>query len=127
MNTLKINEVIPDIQIAFNNANKLILQAPPGSGKSTIVPISFLKQSYLNNKKIIVLQPRRVATRMVASRLAFNLKEQVGNTVGYIIKNETKLSKNTKIIVVTEAVLVRMMQDDQDLQDISMIIFDEFH
>ena len=127
MNNLAINVVLPDIIKNLKSNNKLILQAPPGSGKSTVVPISFLNETYIQNKKIIVLQPRRVAARMVASQLAFNLGQKVGVDIGYIIKNENIQNKNTKVLVVTEAILTRMIQDDQELSGISMIIFDEFH
>jgi len=127
MKNLAINDVISSITNSLKNTNKLILQAPPGSGKSTVVPISFLNEDYTKNKKIIVLQPRRVAARMVATQLAHNLGQKVGLDIGYIIKNENIQNKNTKVLVVTEAILTRMIQDDQELSGISMIIFDEFH
>ena len=127
MQKLAINEVLQDIIKTIKVSNKLILQAPPGSGKSTVVPISFLDEDFMKNQKIIVLQPRRVAARMVASQLALNLNEKVGHTVGYIIKNKNIQSKDTKVLVVTEAILTRMIQDDQSLDGIGMIIFDEFH
>lgn len=127
MKNLPINDILDNIIKKLKSNNKLILQAPPGSGKSTVIPISFLNESYTKNKKIIVLQPRRVAARMVATQLAFNINEKVGNTIGYIIKNENIQNKNTKVLVVTEAILTRMIQDDQELRDVSMIIFDEFH
>jgi len=127
MNNLPINEVINDIKLSFATSNKLILQAPPGSGKSTLVPLCFLEENYMQGKKIVVLQPRRVATRSVASRLAYNLKQDLGLDIGYIIKNDNISNKNTKILVVTEAILTRMLQDDQSLSDVAMVIFDEFH
>jgi len=127
MNNLPINEVINDIKLSFATSNKLILQAPPGSGKSTLVPLCFLEENYMQGKKIIVLQPRRVATRSVASRLAYNLKQDLGLDIGYIVKNDNISNKNTKILVVTEAILTRMLQDDQSLSDVAMVIFDEFH
>jgi ATP-dependent helicase HrpB len=125
--SLAINKVINEIQATFKTSNKLIIQAPPGSGKSTLVPLCFLNQEYMQNKKIIVLQPRRVATIMVASQMANNLNQKLGEDIGYIIKNENIVNKNTKIIVVTEAILTRMLQEDQSLNDVSMVIFDEFH
>ena len=127
MQNLAINEVLQNIVETIKISNKLILQAPPGSGKSTVVPISFLDEPFMKDQKVIVLQPRRIAARMVASQLASNLKEKVGQTVGYIIKNENIQSKNTKVLVVTEAILTRMIQDDQSLDGIGMVIFDEFH
>lgn len=124
---LAINEVINDIKSSFKTSNKLIVQAPPGSGKSTVVPLCFLHEEYMQNKKIIMLQPRRVATRMVASQMAKNLSQKVGQDIGYIIKNENISNKNTKILVVTEAILTRMLQNNQSLDDVAMVIFDEYH
>jgi len=124
---LPIYEVIPKILDNFKSKNLLILEAPPGAGKSTVVPISFLDEFWLENKMIIMLEPRRVAVRMVASRMAQLLDEEVGVTIGYQVKMDSCKSSKTKILVVTEAILVRMLQSDQSLQNISMIIFDEFH
>ncbi len=105
----------------------MILQAPPGAGKSTVVPISLLNESWLNNKLIIMLEPRRVAARMVAVQMAKSLNEEVGQTVGYQVRMDSCRSSKTKILVVTEAILVRLIQSDQSLENVSMIIFDEFH
>ena len=127
MQNLPIYEVIPQIKQTFINNNTLILEAPPGAGKSTVVPISFLDEPWLENKIIIMLEPRRVAARMVASQMARLLGEKVGQRVGYQIKMESCTSKETKILVVTEAILVRMLQDDQSLDNVAMVIFDEFH
>ena len=127
MQNLPINEVIDDIKLNFINHQTLILQAPPGAGKSTIVPISFLNEPWLEAKIIIMLEPRRVAARMVAIRMANLLNEEVGQTVGYQIKMDKCSSSKTKILVVTEAILVRMLQSDQSLDGVAMIIFDEFH
>ena len=127
MQKLPIYEVIPNILNNFKSKNSLILEAPPGAGKSTVVPISFLDEPWLENKMIVMLEPRRVAVRMVASRMAQLLGEEVGQTVGYQVKMDSCKSSKTKILVVTEAILVRMLQSDQSLQNISMLIFDEFH
>ncbi|HIP13561.1 MAG TPA: ATP-dependent helicase HrpB [Arcobacter sp.] len=127
MSNLPINEVLDDIKSAFQTNHKLILQAPPGAGKSTAVPISFLKESWIEHKIIIMLEPRRVAVRMVASRMAELLGEKVGETIGYTIKMESVKSSKTKVLVVTEAVLVRMIQSDQELSNVAMVIFDEYH
>jgi len=129
MQKLPIYEVIPNILDNFKSKNSLILEAPPGAGKSTVVPISFLEESWLagNDKMIIMLEPRRVAVRMVASRMAQLLGEEVGQTVGYQVKMDSCKSSKTKILVVTEAILVRMLQSDQSLQNVAMVIFDEFH
>ncbi len=127
MQKLPIYEVIPKIINNFKYKNSLILEAPPGAGKSTVVPISFLAEPWLKNKMIIMLEPRRVAARMVASRMAQLLDENVGETIGYQVKMDSCKSSKTKILVVTEAILVRMLQNDQSLQNVSMVIFDEFH
>ncbi|MEA2100431.1 MAG: ATP-dependent helicase HrpB [Campylobacterota bacterium] len=124
---LPINEVLTDIKISLDSNNTLILQAPPGAGKSTVVPISLLKESWLGDKIIIMLEPRRVAARMVATQMATLLGENVGESVGYQIKMDSCYTKNTKILVVTEAILVRKLQSDQELNDVALVIFDEFH
>lgn len=127
MKNLPIYEVLEDIKHTLSNENRLILQAPPGAGKSTIVPISLLKESWLEDKMIIMLEPRRVAARMVAQQMAKLLGEEVGQSVGYQVKMDSCYSKDTKLLVVTEAILVRKLQSDQALEDVSMLIFDEFH
>jgi len=122
-----INEVIPDIKEVLSANSKLIIEAPAGAGKSTIVPISLLNEPWLEDKKIIVLEPRRVAARSVATQMAKLLGEEVGLTVGYQIKMESCFSKDTKVLVVTEGILTRKLQNDQALEDVACIIFDEFH
>ncbi len=127
MKNLPIYDVLENIKTTFNNESILILQAPPGAGKSTVVPISLLNESWLGNKIIIMLEPRRVAARMVAVQMAKLLGEEVGQSVGYQVKMESCYSKQTKLLVVTEAILVRKLQSDQALEDVAMVIFDEFH
>ncbi len=127
MNNLPIHEVLSEIKSNLNTHNSLILQAPPGAGKSTVVPISLLNEHWLSDKQIIMLEPRRVAARMVATQMAKSLGEDVGQTVGYQVKMDSCKSSKTKILVVTEAILVRLIQSDQSLENIAMIIFDEFH
>lgn len=122
-----INEVIPKIKELLHNNSQLIIEAPAGAGKSTIVPISLLDEAWLENKKIIVLEPRRVATRAVATQMAKLLGQKVGQDVGYQIKMDSCFSEKTKILVVTEGVLVRKLQSDQALEDVACVIFDEFH
>ena len=109
-----------------NNQN-LVLQAAPGAGKSTIVPLELLKANFLNGKKIIMLEPRRIAVKSIAAYLASLLDEKVGQRVGYQIRNERKYSKQTELEIVTEGVLTRRLQNDPELTDIGLIIFDEFH
>lgn len=127
MKNLPINDVLDHIKTTLNNESTLILEAPPGAGKSTVVPISLLNETWLENKIIIMLEPRRVAARMVAVQMAKLLGEEVGQSVGYQVKMDSCYSKNTKLLVVTEAILVRKLQSDQALEDVAMVIFDEFH
>ena len=127
MKNLPIHDVLDDIQNTLKTESTLILQAPPGAGKSTVVPISLLKESWLGDKMIIILEPRRVAARSVAVRMAGLLGEKVGQTVGYQVKMESCFSKDTKLLVVTEAILVRKLQSDQALENVALVIFDEFH
>ena len=124
---LPIHEVLEDIKSSLRSHTTLILQAPPGAGKSTAVPISFLGEDWLGGKIIIMLEPRRVAARMVAMQMAKLLGEEVGQSVGYQVKMDSAYTKKTKILVVTEAILVRKLQSDQTLDNVAMVIFDEFH
>ncbi len=127
MTKLPIHEVLEDLKNSLQTNQTLILQAPPGAGKSTVVPISLLKEGWLGDKIIIMLEPRRVAARMVAIHMANLLGEKVGQSVGYQVKMDSCFTKHTKVLVVTEAILVRKLQSNQTLDDVAMIIFDEFH
>jgi len=124
---LPIHLVLDEIKIALRQHHNAILEAPPGAGKTTAVPIALLDEPWLSDKKIILLQPRRVAARAAAERMAQLLGEPVGARVGYQIRQDTKISQATQITVVTEGVLIRKLQDDPSLDDIGLIIFDEFH
>lgn len=124
---LPIVDIVADVKAQLNKQNTLLVQAPPGAGKSTILPLALLDEPWLNGKKIIVLEPRRLATRSIAYRLAELLGEEVGETVGYRIRFENRVGSNSKIIVVTEGILTRMLQSDNALEDIGLVIFDEFH
>ena len=127
MTNLPIHEVLEDLKSSLKTNSTLILQAPPGAGKSTVVPISLLEEAWLGDKIIIMLEPRRVAARMVATQMAKLLGEELGQSVGYQVKMDSVYTKQTKILVVTEAILVRRLQSNQTLDDVAMIIFDEFH
>ncbi|HEY4772035.1 MAG TPA: helicase-related protein, partial [Steroidobacteraceae bacterium] len=104
-----------------------ILQAPPGAGKSTVVPLALLDQPWTANKRLIMLEPRRLATRAVARRMAQSLGQTVGETVGYRMRLDSRVSRATRVEVVTEGVLTRMLQSDPALEDTAIVIFDEFH
>ncbi|NOQ32221.1 MAG: ATP-dependent helicase HrpB [Helicobacteraceae bacterium] len=127
MTNLPIHEVLDDLKNSLQANSTLILQAPPGAGKSTVVPISLLEQAWLGDKIIIMLEPRRIAARMVATQMAKLLGEDLGQRVGYQVKMDSCYTKATKILVVTEAILVRKLQSDQTLDGVAMVIFDEFH
>lgn len=104
-----------------------MLAAPPGSGKTTIVPLALLNESWLTGKKILILEPRRLAARAAAARMASLLGENVGQTVGYQIRFDRRISSSTRIEVLTEGILTRRLQTDANLADVGLIIFDEFH
>lgn len=125
--SLPISEIFPSIEDTLQNENTLIIHAPPGAGKSTTVPLLLLNSEWLGNKKIIMLEPRRLAAKTIAMRMAALLGEPVGETVGYRIRFENKISRQTKIEVVTEGILTRMLQTDNSLEEVACVLFDEFH
>ena len=127
MQTLPINQVLPEVKEKLQNHSRLVLQAPPGAGKTTALPLALLDEPWLKGKKIIMLEPRRLAVRSSASRMAEMLGEKVGETIGYQVKMDSVQSKETKILIVTEGILTRKLQSDPSLEDIALIIFDEFH
>jgi ATP-dependent helicase HrpB len=127
LDSLPIYQVIPNIQSTLRHHNRVILQAPPGAGKTTAVPLALLDEPWLAGKKIVMLEPRRLATRSAASRMAELLGERVGERVGYQIKADRCMSNKTKILIVTEGILTRMLQHDNALESVALIIFDEFH
>jgi ATP-dependent helicase HrpB len=124
---LPIKEIIPQIQTTLQSENTLIISAPPGAGKSTLLPLALLNESWLKNKKIIMLEPRRLAARTIASRMASLMGENTGQTIGYRIRFDTKISSATRIEVVTEGILTRMLQSDNALENVGLVLFDEFH
>ena len=124
---LPVTEIIPALKEQLKLNRSLIISAPPGAGKSTLLPLTLLNEPWLGSKKIIMLEPRRLAARSVAMRMASLLNEPVGKTVGYRIRFETNVSPETKLEVVTEGILTRMLQSDNALEEFAMVIFDEFH
>ncbi len=122
-----VSPFIPEITSHLAGACNLVLQAEPGAGKSTVLPLSLLACTWLNDKKIIMLEPRRIAAKNIAFYLAKQLGEQVGQRVGYHVKNDKKVSGQTRLEIMTEGVLVRRLQNDAELLDTALIIFDEFH
>jgi len=127
MLALPIDDVLPEIKDKLTTHNRLVLQAPPGAGKTTTVPIALLGEIWLGDRQIIMLEPRRLAARNAAARMAFLLGEKVGETVGYQIRQDSYFSNQTKILVVTEGILTRKIQADPELKKTALVIFDEFH
>ncbi|MCU7940993.1 MAG: ATP-dependent helicase HrpB [gamma proteobacterium symbiont of Bathyaustriella thionipta] len=127
MQNLPVTQVLPEIKTRLSQSNRLILQAPPGAGKTTLVPLALLQEPWLDNKQIIILEPRRLATRNAAARMAHILGEKVGETVGYQIRQDKRISKKTRILVLTEGILTRKLQADPELEGVGLVIFDEFH
>jgi len=124
---LPVQEIVDQVTAHFQQNTTLIVKAPPGAGKSTLLPLTFLNESWLADKKIIVLEPRRLAAKTIATRMSELIGEPVGETVGYRIRFETRISDKTRIEVVTEGILTRMLQSDNELKDVALVIFDEFH
>ncbi|AXH54540.1 ATP-dependent helicase HrpB [Pseudomonas amygdali pv. lachrymans] len=127
MNSLPIDAALPALLKALHDRNEVVLQAPPGAGKTTRVPLALLDQSWLAGQTIVMLEPRRLAARAAAERMAKEIGEQVGETVGYRIRLESRVGPKTRIEVVTEGILARRLQEDPSLDGIGLIIFDEFH
>ena len=122
-----IAPLLPAIGTSLATHPRLVLEAPPGAGKTTQVPLALLDASWLAGRRIVMLEPRRVAARSAAMFMAGQLGEEVGQTVGYRIRFENRVSARTRIEVVTEGILTRMIQDDPELEGIGALLFDEFH
>jgi ATP-dependent helicase HrpB len=122
-----IEEILPDLLAALESRNVAVLQAPPGAGKTTRVPIALLRAQFCAGSRIIMLEPRRLAAVNAARYMAQSLGEEVGQTVGYSIRFDRKVSSATRIEVVTEGILARRLQSDPLLEGVGAVIFDEFH
>ncbi len=125
--TLPVTEVLPALAKALKDGRSAVLIAPPGAGKTTLVPLALLDAAWLGPDRILLLEPRRLAARAAARRMAALLGEDPGDTVGYTMRMESRMSAGTRIQVVTEGVLARMILDDPELPGVAAIIFDEFH
>ncbi|MFZ9871427.1 MAG: ATP-dependent helicase HrpB [Steroidobacteraceae bacterium] len=124
---LPICDSLAALKAALSEHSGVVLEAPPGAGKSTVVPLALLDEPWLGDRKILMLEPRRLAARAVAQRMASTLGEEVGERVGYRMRLETRVSNRTRIEVVTEGVLNRLLQADPALESVAIVIFDEFH
>lgn len=127
MSTLPIEPHLAALQTALEAHNRLILVAQPGAGKTTRVPLTLLGSSWAQGQKLLLLEPRRVAARLAANYMAEQLNESVGQSIGYRMRGDSKVSAQTRLEVVTQGVLTRMLQDDPLLEGVAGIIFDEFH
>jgi ATP-dependent helicase HrpB len=125
--TLPVTDRLDDLRAALMSGGLAVLVAPPGAGKTTIVPLALLNEGWRGAGKIILLEPRRLAARAAARRMAAILGEEVGATIGYRMRLDSKQSAGTQILVVTEGVFARMVLDDPELTGIAALIFDEFH
>jgi ATP-dependent helicase HrpB len=124
---LPVHEVIEPLSVALDNYRNAVLVAPPGAGKTTAVPLALLSRPWLQGRRIVMLEPRRLAARAAARRMAYMLGEDVGDTVGFVTRDERKVGPRTRIEVVTEGVLTRRLQNDPFLDGVGLVIFDEIH
>src|SRR5437868_7498342 len=124
---LPIDAALPDLTAALRARNAAVLVAPPGAGKTTRVPLVLAQEPWADGRKIIGLEPRRLAARAAAARMARTLGEAVGETVGYRVRFGSKVSRRTRIEVVTEGVFTRMALGDPSLEGVAALLFDEFH
>jgi ATP-dependent helicase HrpB len=119
--------ILDEVKDKLSNSHLVVLEAPPGAGKSTILPLHLLDEPWLEGKKIVMLEPRRLAARSVAMRMSDMRNESVGDTVGYRVRFDSRVGKRTRLEVVTEGILTRFLQHDNSLEDVGLLIFDEFH
>ncbi|MDB5629656.1 MAG: ATP-dependent helicase HrpB, partial [Tardiphaga sp.] len=124
---LPIDAVLAELAATLARGNAAVLVAPPGAGKTTRVPLALLDEAWVGTQKIIMLEPRRIAARASAERMAQTLGEKVGDTVGYRVRFGSKISRKTRIEVVTEGIFTRQLIDDPELTGVAAVIFDEFH
>lgn len=124
---LPIHSVLQELRAALAAHRVAVLEAPPGAGKTTVLPLALLDEAWLEGRKIVMLEPRRLAAKNAARFMAQSLNEKPGETVGYRVRHETRVSEGTRIEVVTEGILTRMLQQDPALESVGLVIFDEFH
>lgn len=127
MHRLPIEAIVDELKTALRKSAAVILQAPPGAGKTTFLPLSLLSEPWLAGRKILLLEPRRLAARAAAHRMATALHEPMGGTVGYRVRMDRRIGRETRIEVITEGILTRMLQSDPALSGVGLVIFDEFH
>ncbi|HWE46310.1 MAG TPA: ATP-dependent helicase HrpB [Caulobacteraceae bacterium] len=124
---LPIHDALPALTAALRTRAQAVLVAPPGAGKTTVVPLALLDEPWVQGRKLLVLEPRRLAARAAAARMAQLIEEKVGETVGYRVRLQSRISARTRIEVITEGVFTRMILDDPGLEGVAAVLFDEFH
>lgn len=124
---LPIHAVLDPLKSVLTNGNTAVLAAPPGAGKTTVVPLALLDQAWLGDGRVLVLEPRRIAARAAADRMAATLGQEAGGTVGYRTRLQSRIGPKTRIEVITEGVFTRMILDDPGLEGVGAVLFDEFH
>jgi ATP-dependent helicase HrpB len=127
LSPLPIDDALPSLRAALAGGVSAVLQAPPGAGKTTRVPLALLAEPWLGGRRILMLEPRRLAARAAARRMAETLGEAVGATVGFRVRHETRVGPRTRIEVLTEGILTRMLLADPGVEDAGLLVFDEFH
>jgi len=127
MKPLPIDDVLPALCAALRARQEAVLEAPPGAGKTTRVPLALLHEPWLGEQRILMLEPRRLAARAAAERRGSELGGEVGGTVGYRIRLDSKGGTRTRLEVVTEGILARRLQDEPALEGVGLVIFDECH
>jgi len=126
-NSLPIDDVLETLSATLATHMNVVLEAPPGAGKTTRVPLALVESAWLGGQRILMLEPRRLAARSAAYFMSGMLGEQIGDTVGYRVRGESRVGKRTRIEVVTEGILTRMLSDDSSLESYGLVLFDEFH
>src|SRR5580704_12183519 len=124
---LPIDAALPELTAALRARNCAVLVAPPGAGKTTRVPLVLAQEPWAKDRRILVLEPRRLAARAAAARMAQTLGEKVGDTIGLRVRFGSKISRRTRIEIITEGIFTRLILDDPMLDGVSAVIFDEFH
>ena len=124
---LPIEDALPALRRELHRTTNVVLEAPPGAGKTTRVPLALLHESWLGNQRIVMLEPRRLAARTAAQFMSRQIGESVGNTVGFRVRGDTRVGPRTRIEVVTEGILTRLLSADASLDGVGIVIFDEFH
>src|SRR5690606_22493027 len=124
---LPVHDVLPELRARLAAGGNAVLVAPPGAGKSTVVPLALLDEPWTAGQRLLLLEPRRLAARAVATRLAAPLRARRGQTIGWRMRLDTRVGPGTRLEVVTEGILTRMLQEDPALEGVAAVIFDEFH